>query len=375
MNLTLGLFITVLVVGGQSYSCPDYDSIATSSVDPDKFALKDFTGEWYLMATSEPTLPAFCNCPVLKWFVDSDGGGEAIGSLFLKTAKAKLPAVKEYLLEVLERGDEKAIIFAHHQVMMDEISVLLEKRLAKDGLHHIRIDGKTPAAKRPDLVKQFQTDERCRIALLSITACSEGLTLTAAGLVIFAELYWVPGAVEQAEARAHRIGTTHNKVVVEFLVVPKSPEERIYNALERKKKDTSKMLDGTEESLGALERLTRKRAAQLADEKSQTTLNFGHQTVAEQLQSAAKRPRGRPPAKAVPSDATAKQDSVGSSASTPTETVSADAAGTDAQSPAPRSAEQTPKLTGDGAMSAEAKLTPSPVPRWKVEYLLRAAKG
>merc|ERR1712204_68750 len=112
------------------------------------------------------------------------------------------------------------------------------------GLTYIRIDGHTPGARRPELVKRFQEDE--------------GLTLTAAGLVIFAELYWVPGAVEQAEARAHRIGTTHNAVVIEFLVVPDTPDERIYNSLERKKKDTSKVLDATEESLGALERLTRK---------------------------------------------------------------------------------------------------------------------
>jgi len=180
--------------------------------------------------------------------------------LFLKTARAKLPAVKEYILEVLERGDEKAIIFAHHQLMMDEISALLEKELKKEQLFHVRIDGKTSASKRPGLVKQFQEDPTCRIALLSITACGEGLTLTAAGLVIFAELYWVPGAVEQAEARAHRIGTTHNKVVIEFLVVPNSPDERIYNCLERKKKDTSHVLDGVVESLEAVRQMRPERA-------------------------------------------------------------------------------------------------------------------
>merc|ERR1719464_87009 len=127
----------------------------------------------------------------------------------------------------------------------------------------MRIDGSTPLGKRHDLVKKFQEDPKCRIALLSITACGEGLTLTAAGLVIFAELYWVPGAVEQAEARAHRIGTTHQRVVVEFLVVPNSPDEHIYNMLERKKKDTSHMLNGAEESLNAKQeaRLPRKRPA------------------------------------------------------------------------------------------------------------------
>merc|ERR1712060_894946 len=108
---------------------------------------------------------------------------------------------------------------------------------------------------RHELVKQFQEDPKCRIALLSITACGEGLTFTAAGLVIFAELYWVPGAIEQAEARAHRIGTTHNKIVVEFLVVPNSPDELIYKSLNRKKMDTSHVLDGAAASLEAIQKM------------------------------------------------------------------------------------------------------------------------
>jgi len=186
---------------------------------------------------------------------DASNEGESLPNRFRLIAEAKLPAVKEYLLEVLDRGAEKAIIFAHHKIMLDEISDLLAKHLPKDGLSHVRIDGGTPQAKRPELVKRFQEDPKCSIALLSITACGEGLTMTAAGLVIFAELYWVPGAVEQAEARAHRLGSTHSSVLVEFLVVPSSPDEDIYNSLERKKKDTSHVLNGTPESLNAVRSL------------------------------------------------------------------------------------------------------------------------
>jgi SNF2 family DNA or RNA helicase len=281
-----------------------------------------------------------------SWFVGESGPSEAISSLFMKTAKAKLPAVKEYLIEVLERGDEKAIIFAHHQVMMDEISSLLEKQLAKSGLYHIRIDGKTGAAKRPELVKQFQTDPRCRIALLSITACGEGLTLSAAGLVIFAELYWVPGAVEQAEARAHRIGNTQNKVIVEFLVVPNSPDERIYSCLERKKKDTSKLLDGAEESLGALERLSRKRAIALAEERKQSTLSFGE----------SKRPRTAAAASPSANSTVAKR--APAKIATPQ-----------------RSGETAGRNDGKAASASKKLETPPPVERWKIDFLLRAAKG
>lgn len=70
---SLALIFIFLLRAVQSYSCPEYQQIATSRVSANEFSLKDFTGEWYVVATSEPTLPSFCTCPVLKWFVDSDG--------------------------------------------------------------------------------------------------------------------------------------------------------------------------------------------------------------------------------------------------------------------------------------------------------------
>jgi len=150
--------------------------------------------------------------------------------------------------------------------------------------------------------------------------------------VIFAELYWVPGAVEQAEARAHRIGTNHNKVVVEFLVVPNSPDERIYKSLDRKKQDTSKVLDGVSMTLEAVER-ERKR---------------------------------RPPASA----ATARKRP----APAPEEA--------DGAAPAPEKATELARkrqCAPDAAWTAQggptAVETPSPVTRSKVEFLLRAAQG
>lgn len=59
-------------------------------------------------------------------------------------------------------------------------------------MEYIRIDGKIDANKRHDRVKEFQNNDNIRIAVLSITACSQGLTLTAASTVVFAELSWTP---------------------------------------------------------------------------------------------------------------------------------------------------------------------------------------
>ena len=83
---------------------------------------------------------------------------------------------------------------------------------------YIRIDGSTDPRLRDDMRKRFQEDESCRVAVLSIRAAGTGLTLTAASTVLFAELTWVPGEIQQAEDRVHRIGQ-QDSVNIQFLMV------------------------------------------------------------------------------------------------------------------------------------------------------------
>lgn len=60
---------------------------------------------------------------------------------------------------------------------------------------YIRIDGKTNPERRKYLIDQFQNCDDYVAAVLSITAANMGITLTAAQLVIFAELFWNPGVL------------------------------------------------------------------------------------------------------------------------------------------------------------------------------------
>jgi SWI/SNF-related matrix-associated actin-dependent regulator 1 of chromatin subfamily A len=198
--------------------------------------VQQMTTSWLSRTTGGPILPS----------ASSEYGIETM-ELWRLTGQAKLAALKEYLSDLLENADgPKFILFAHHKFVMNGLEDMLLKSLPVGG--YIRIDGEVPHPKRAEHVKTFQTDPNCRVALLSITSCSEGITLTAANIVVFCEMYWVPGLIEQAEARAHRVGQK-DCVLCYYLVMPHSPDEVIFNMLERKKKDTSRILDGAETGL------------------------------------------------------------------------------------------------------------------------------
>ncbi|CAM8921435.1 unnamed protein product [Rhodiola kirilowii] len=164
-----------------------------------------------------------------------------INKIYTDSAKAKIPAVLDYLGTVVEAGC-KFIVFAHHLSMIDAIHQFLLK------VGCIRIDGGTPAASRQALVTDFQEKENIKAAVLSITAGGFGFTLTAASTVIFAELSWTPGDIIQAEDRAHRIGQV-SSVNIYYLLANDTVDDIIWDVIQNKLENLGQVLDGHENSL------------------------------------------------------------------------------------------------------------------------------
>lgn len=145
------------------------------------------------------------------------------------TAEAKLQAIMEYITDMLECGREKFLVFAHHKLVLDHITA----ELGKKNVTFIRIDGTTPSADRQQLCDRFQYSTKTCVALLSITAANMGLTLHSADLVIFAELFWNPGVLIQAEDRVHRIGQTSN-VNIHYLVAKGTADDHLWPMIQEK---------------------------------------------------------------------------------------------------------------------------------------------
>lgn len=152
----------------------------------------------------------------------------ALLKYFFETSASKILAVRDYIIDLLESG-RKFLVFAHHKMMLDDIASCLTQKKYK----FIRIDGSTPAGVRQSLCDQFQQNKECLVAVLSITAANTGLTLTEASAVVFAELFWNPGALVQAEDRVHRIGQK-NSVNIHYLVAKKTADDYLWPLIQNK---------------------------------------------------------------------------------------------------------------------------------------------
>jgi SWI/SNF-related matrix-associated actin-dependent regulator 1 of chromatin subfamily A len=132
--------------------------------------------------------------------------------LFRLTGDAKIPVIASMLQKWLEDSrNGKICIFAHH---INVLNAIIDQAALSNAMNSrskfIRIDGSTSPKDRQEQLTLFQNDATVRVAILGITAAGVGVTLTAASTIWFAELYWTPAILIQAEDRCHRIGQQAN---------------------------------------------------------------------------------------------------------------------------------------------------------------------
>lgn len=86
---------------------------------------------------------------------------------------------------------------------------------------------------REKIVQRFQSDDNCKVFLISLKAGGVGLNLTAADYVFILDPWWNPASEDQAVNRAHRIGQDKNVFVYRF-ISEDSIEEKIQTLQTRK---------------------------------------------------------------------------------------------------------------------------------------------
>lgn len=147
---------------------------------------------------------------------------------------AKLERLDELLEEIIGNG-HKAIIFSNWTSMTNPTY-----ERYKNKYNPAIITGEVKD--RVEQEKKFMEDDSCKILIGTTGAAGTGLTLTAATYVIFLDEPWNRAIREQAEDRAHRIGTKDNVTII-TMMCKNTIDERIHDLVEQKGKMADLMID------------------------------------------------------------------------------------------------------------------------------------
>ena len=130
--------------------------------------------------------------------------------------------------EMLEgiRSDIAVKVFGED---IDQMESVAKER----GISYLRMDGRTPVAKRKDIVNTFQSGNGPSFFFISLKTGGVGLNLTRANYVFHLDPWWNPAVENQASDRAHRIGQTRS-VFVQRLIMQHSIEARMLELKARK---------------------------------------------------------------------------------------------------------------------------------------------
>ena len=152
------------------------------------------------------------------------------------TKSAKMDRMEELVEEEVLVGG-KAIIFSNWSEMTNVIRNKLKK------YNPAYITGEVGSVQRMEEKDRFQNDPDCKVMIGMIGALGTGFTLTAAQLVIFVDEPWNRGIKDQAEDRAHRIGTRGTVRIVTILTRD-TVDEGVYNLVQKKGKMADLLVDG-----------------------------------------------------------------------------------------------------------------------------------
>ena len=132
-----------------------------------------------------------------------------------------------YMLQESISENHKVLVFSQ---FVRHLSIIREF-LDGEKIPYAYLDGAT--RDRQAQVEKFQTQEECKVFLISLKAGGVGLNLTKADYVFLLDPWWNPAVEAQAIDRAHRIGQ-ENKVIIYKFITRGSVEEKIMALQDRK---------------------------------------------------------------------------------------------------------------------------------------------
>lgn len=142
------------------------------------------------------------------------------------TKSAKLDRMAELVSEAVESGD-KCIIFSNWTQVINPAFEMMKNMGYNPALITGEVDDTQAERAR------FMNDDNCKVILGTTSAMGTGYTLTAGRTVIFLDSPWTRAEKDQAEDRAHRIGTTGTVSII-TIVCKDTVDEKIEKIVQSK---------------------------------------------------------------------------------------------------------------------------------------------
>ena len=133
----------------------------------------------------------------------------------------------EQLIEQCLNQDKKVIVFTNFTAPLLKIYEKYKK-------NSVILNGSMKKEDRQKSVDRFQNDDNIKVFIGNVKAAGVGITLTAAEVVIFNDLSFVPSDMSQCEDRAFRIGQD-KKVSCLYPIYENTIERKIYDIVNNKK--------------------------------------------------------------------------------------------------------------------------------------------
>ncbi|MBN1286964.1 MAG: DEAD/DEAH box helicase, partial [Anaerolineae bacterium] len=185
-------------------------------------------------------LKQICNHPA-HFLKEGDGAK-------MDDRSGKLARLVEMIDEVRD-VDERALIFTQYAEMGGLLQSYLREHLLDNVLF---LHGGTPAQKREEMVRNFQSPHGPPVFILSLKAGGTGLNLTNANHVFHFDRWYNPAVENQATDRAFRIGQTKDVQVHKFICLG-TLEERIDELIERKQALADQIVGAGESWIGEMD--------------------------------------------------------------------------------------------------------------------------
>ena len=170
-----------------------------------------------------------------EWYDKNEDERKSLTVQFSKLMKVRQVIADEKVKNTIELAEniieqgKKVIIFSNFTDSLNKIVDHFKKV-------SVKLDGSTTKPARQKAVDDFQENDKVKVFVGNTKAAGVGITLTAAEAVIFNDISFVPGDMEQAEDRAYRYGQK-NSVSVYYPLFENTIEAIIYDMVNAKKQN------------------------------------------------------------------------------------------------------------------------------------------